>query len=100
MPAAFFLETSESPASLSLATMSREPPAGSKDGVTIALHRMQGHLPETMAQKAYTEQAASKMQGNAAYEAVEAAAQARESQEEARRRGSRDDFQRSHQGHP
>ena len=84
MPGAFFLETSESPASLSLATMSREPPTGSKDGVTIALHRMQDHLPETMAQKTHNEHA-SKMQANAAYFSMEAAAQARERQEEARR---------------
>ena len=58
--------------------------------VTNALHLMQDHLQQTMvisqrqSQKTQNEQAASKTQGNAAYEVMVTATQAREQREEAR----------------
>ena len=76
---------------------------------------MQDYLQQTMVisqrrlQKTYTEQATSRTNGNAAYEAMEATTQARDRQEEAmpfftskkisRDRKSRDDLQRHHQRH-
>ena len=56
-----------------------------------ALHKMQDYLQQTMvisqkrSQKTYTEQSTSGTKGNAACEAIEAATQARDLQQEARR---------------
>ena len=65
-------------------------PAAPDERVMNALHKMQDYLQQIMvisqkrSQKTYTEQAASRTNGNAAYEAKKATAQARGRQEEAR----------------
>ena len=126
MLAAFFLETPEPPASLSLATMSNSNSSshaqwqgttrwkqgwnkawkGWEDSTTTesaaselipdervmnALHKMQDYLQQAMvisqrrSQKTCTEQATSRTNGHAAFsEAMEAATQARDRQEEGR----------------
>ena len=124
---ALFLETSESPASVSPAMMinssssshaqwqgttrwkqgwsnawkgwddssataspTHNPEHVSDERFTTALHMMLDHLQQTTvisqrrSQKTLTEQTASRTKGNAAYEAMEAATQARECQEKAR----------------
>ena len=119
LPAAFILETSDSPASLPLATMSKgscssharwqgaarwkqgwndawkgwddssTAPSPTSESIpdgrfTNALRMMQDHSQQTVvisqrqSQKTHTEQAASKTHGNAAYEVMVTATQARD----------------------
>ena len=99
----------------STTTESAAPELIPDERVMNALHKMQDDRQQTMvisqrrSQKTYTEQATSRTNGNAAYEAMEATAQARDRQEEARPfftskkisrdRRSRDDLQRHHHRH-